>query len=87
MSYPLYIFHPQMMLIVDSELHWGQFGTSGLYFHFALLAAAALLLSGLVAFLFDQPVQRLLLRFTARVWRRSNPPALAGSTYSPAPCP
>ena len=72
-SYPVYIFHEPVMLVITNELHWGQYGTIGLYTHFALLCGAILGLSALVTFLFDQPVQRALRRLTRRIWRQPGP--------------
>ncbi len=73
MSYPVYIFHEPVMLVISNELHWGIFGTAGLYAYFALLCAAILGLAALVTFLFDQPVQRALRRLTRRIWRQPAP--------------
>lgn len=80
MSYPLYVFHEPVMLIIDNEWPWGRLGAAQLYIHFSLLCIAVLLLSALVTFLFDQPLQRCLRHLTRRLWRGSGPVA-------PAPAP
>jgi peptidoglycan/LPS O-acetylase OafA/YrhL len=82
MSYPIYIFHEPVMLIISNEGHWGQFGAAGLYLHFALLCAAILALAALVSFMFDQPVQRGLRRLTRRIWRQ---PVVLAPLYSSNP--
>jgi peptidoglycan/LPS O-acetylase OafA/YrhL len=84
MSYPLYIFHEPMMLIIDRQAPWGTFTTVPLYIHFALLCAAILGVAASVTFLFDQPVQRALRRLTRRIWRAAASPA-AAPLYSPNP--
>ena len=78
-SYPIYIFHEPVMLIITNQLRWGSLGTAGLYTHFALLCAAILTISALVTALFDQPLQRALRRLTRRIWPRQAP------LYSPTP--
>lgn len=70
-SYPLYVFHEPIMLIINNDLPWGKFGTAALYMHFVLLCATILTVSALVTFLYDQPVQRRLRRLTRRIWRGS----------------
>lgn len=73
-SYPLYIFHAPVFLIVSNNLHLGLHHAPGLYLRLAALISAIFLIAALVTFLFDQPVQRGLRRLTRTVWR---PPATA----------
>jgi peptidoglycan/LPS O-acetylase OafA/YrhL len=76
MSYPIYIFHEPVLLVIDNELHWGQHHTLGLYAHFIAIFAAILVTAALVTFLYDQPVQRGLRQLTRRVTGRKNQKAL-----------
>jgi peptidoglycan/LPS O-acetylase OafA/YrhL len=83
MSYPLYIFHEPVMLVINNQLHWGSFGTLQLYLHFAWLSAAILGVAALVTALFDQPLQRALRRVTRRIWPAAALPALYTPTGRP----
>jgi len=62
MSYPLYIFHEPVLLVIDNNLPWGQHHRFGLYAHFIGIAAGTFILVALVTFLLDQPLQRWLRR-------------------------
>jgi peptidoglycan/LPS O-acetylase OafA/YrhL len=70
MSYPLYIFHEPVTLIINNTLPWGQHHTLGLYARLIAITTAILAVSALVTFAYDQPVQRLLRRLTRRVVKR-----------------
>ena len=76
-SYPLYVLHMPLMILVAHVLPLGHLSAAGLYLHFALLTAFILAVSALATFLFDQPVQRLLRRLTRRIWRPAAPPLAA----------
>ncbi len=73
LSYPLYVLHMPLMVLVENVLPLGHFRAAGLYRHFTLLTAFILAVSALVTFLFDQPVQRALRRLTRRIWRPATP--------------
>ena len=62
MSYPLYIFHEPVMLIITNSLPWGQHHAPGLYLRFAAITAATLAIAALVTFAYDQPLQHQLRR-------------------------
>jgi peptidoglycan/LPS O-acetylase OafA/YrhL len=67
-SYPLYVVHVPAMMLMDHVLGGLKFGSLGLYIYFVLMSAGTLITATLVAFLYDQPVQRLLRRLTRRMW-------------------
>jgi exopolysaccharide production protein ExoZ len=79
MSYPIYVFHEPVLLVISNALPWGQHHTPGLYLRFIAIVAAILTVAALVTFLFDQPLQRFLRRLTRRMWPRPAP------LYSPPP--
>ncbi len=79
-SYPLYVLHMPIMVLTDNLLHWGQFSTRAASMHFVLLNGAILVLSTLMAFLFDQPVQRVLRRIRRRPARAPRHPPLCSPT-------
>jgi peptidoglycan/LPS O-acetylase OafA/YrhL len=84
-SYPLYIFHMPIMLLTNNILHWGIYAGPALYLHLAALILGTLVLAVLITFLFDQPVQRRLRRFTRRIWPEPAPAAAAPLLYSANP--
>ena len=78
-SYPLYVLHMPLMILVSNELPLGWFRAVGLYLHFTLLTVFILAVSALATALFDQPVQRAL----RRIWRPASP--LLAPLYSSIP--
>ncbi len=73
MSYPLYIFHGPIIMLAETRLPFGKANAAELYTHFALTAAATLIIAAAAAFLFDQPVQRALRRLTSRATAQPRP--------------
>lgn len=72
-SYPLYIFHGSIIMLSETRFPWGTDHLLGLYIHFAIVAAITLMISALVAFLFDMPVQRALRRLSSRAVSQFRP--------------
>ncbi len=66
-SYPLYVFHEPILLVVNNTLPWAQHHTLGLGLRLAAITATILGIATLVTLLFDQPVQRLLRRAGQRL--------------------
>jgi peptidoglycan/LPS O-acetylase OafA/YrhL len=62
LSYPLYILHAPLMLIVSVELHWLKLGNAGLYWLLIVVLLSIYIICAMVTFLFDQPVQKQLRR-------------------------
>ena len=62
MSYPLYIFHEPIQLLINNNTNLGQYQLPALYLCAAGVIATILTVTALVTFLYDQPIQRLLRR-------------------------
>lgn len=81
-SFPIYIFHEPLMLLITNELHPGQHHRLGLYAMFVAITAGTLAVATAVAFLFDQPVQRALRRVGKKKERPEQSPGLPAYSAS-----
>jgi peptidoglycan/LPS O-acetylase OafA/YrhL len=75
MSYPLYILHTPLILVVDSSFGWLRLGTVGLNMLAVAGFLALYLLIAIVTFALDQPLQRLLRHLSRREKNVSSGPA------------
>jgi peptidoglycan/LPS O-acetylase OafA/YrhL len=66
-SYPLYILHTPLLLVIDLEASGVRMSTTWLYVLTPFVLVALTLISAAVAFWIDQPLQRTLRRVTARL--------------------
>lgn len=73
-SYPLYLFHAPVLLVISNSMKMGLYGTPGLYACLAAVATAILAVAFLVTYLFDRPVQRLLRRVGRKKEQGAAPP-------------
>ena len=74
MSYPLYIFHEPILLLINNNIPLGQYHLPALYACLLATITAILTVTALVTFLYDQPVQRLLKRAGRRKKARGSAP-------------
>lgn len=58
MSYPLYMMHGPVLMLIEKNLPWGQYHTLGLYLAFLIVATAIMAVTALVTLFYDQPIQR-----------------------------
>jgi exopolysaccharide production protein ExoZ len=78
MSYPLYILHAPLLLIVTVHTKGRTYGLPTLYVVALLGLVSIYALSAIFAFGIDQPIQRLLRRPSAPTRRRSIVPVIVG---------
>ncbi len=62
MSYPIYIFHEPILLLINNNIPLGQYQLPALYACLLATIVTILTATALVTFLYDQPIQRLLRR-------------------------
>ena len=60
MSYPLYIFHEPLLLLINNNIPLGQYHLPALYICLLATITTILTATALVTFLYDQPAQRCL---------------------------
>lgn len=80
MSYPLYMMHGPVLMLIDKNLTWGQHHVFGLYLAFFLTTAAIMAVTAAVTLCYDQPVQRYARKLAKKMkGEKVQPLALLGT--------